>query len=915
MATALIMTPRVLTISVQAQVQKTRIVDRVTDASGNPRSGKVTFILTQKATGPSGLISVNGTVSATLDSSGRFNIQVYPSSTLTPAAYYQVWYTSGAGQTELLGIYNIPAVGLATISLAAYKVTDTNLAAQYTFASVTDVNALVTAVSTATLAHLNGVTRANGAIQLYKSSSGTFEDSSIKDNGSTVTVARPVSITGSQTVNGAQTVTGNQSVGGDQTVTGTSTANAFVGDGSGLTNVLPNSPTFSGTVTANAFVGNGAALTGVTGATGGIANTGSTTAGADTDSNGSGVLDLQTRTQTRLRVDNDGEIVLYGPLGGSDLPTVITAFGSTQRTLRIETALSLSADLTIPKTTTLTFGGQGKLTVASGKVLTLNCPIVAPARQIFAGAGTVAFGPLATTEIYPEWWGADPTDSSDDLAAILSAVASLPTTGGVLRFHQGTYKVSGTTILPSHVTLQGQPGATIDSSAISTGLDTFAIQGSDSSGAEGKDITIADLTMIDNAEQYEISIVGLTYTYAPHDITIRNITTSGSSLTGAFWLNQASYVYYQNCHNSGGVEHLGVASTDGATPEGGDPTLTHHIYVENCSSVATTQYGYQFVNAQECYISHTYSDGASQVAGDKTGITFDRIVGGAISFNHCVNSPIVNLYVTGSEDVNVIGNKTDGGGSGIIIAYNNESDYAPSINESYRITVVGNKVLDYNPILNGILISGVRDSTISNNTVASVGGADVNILVTDATRLGDSHAETSENNVVTGNICGGNIQFSSAAAQNVGMNQGTYTGNSFMLTVGNGVAGGVYWTNDAHMYRNENTGDLTISGGTVKLVNAIKLANSVSTSRIGKLTASLSPSAVGANTCAAQSFTVTGVSAGDVILVNKPSDQAGLSAPSARATGTNTVSINFCNNTASPITPTASETYLFTILQ
>ena len=74
---------------------------------------------------------------------------------------------------------------------------------------------------------------------------------------------------------------------------------------------LPASPSFSGTVTAGAFVGNGAGLTGVTGATGGVSNTGSTTIGADTDADDVGIIDLQTRNETRVRVGNDGVVDFY----------------------------------------------------------------------------------------------------------------------------------------------------------------------------------------------------------------------------------------------------------------------------------------------------------------------------------------------------------------------------------------------------------------------------------------------------------------------------------------------------------------------------------------------------------------------------------------------------------------------------
>lgn len=78
----------------------------------------------------------------------------------------------------------------------------------------------------------------------------------------------------------------------------------------------------SGTVNAAFFVGNGAGITGLTGATGGVANIGSTTIGADTDANGTGIVSLQTRLIERVRIDNDGKLVALGAFDVSGLATL-----------------------------------------------------------------------------------------------------------------------------------------------------------------------------------------------------------------------------------------------------------------------------------------------------------------------------------------------------------------------------------------------------------------------------------------------------------------------------------------------------------------------------------------------------------------------------------------------------------------
>jgi len=92
--------------------------------------------------------------------------------------------------------------------------------------------------------------------------------------------------------------------------------------------------------------------------------------------------------------------------------------------------------------------------------------------------------------------------------------------------------------------------------------------------------------------------------------------------------------------------------------------------------------------------------------------------------------------------------------------------------------------------------------------------------------------------------------------------------------------------------------------------------NNPTLARYGRYTAALSPVSVAANTCTPQSFTVTGLLASDILIgMNKPTEQAGLSVTPGHVTGANTATINFCNNTGASITPTASETYNFVVLQ
>ena len=76
------------------------------------------------------------------------------------------------------------------------------------------------------------------------------------------------------------------------------------------------------------------------------------------------------------------------------------------------------------------------------------------------------------------------------------------------------------------------------------------------------------------------------------------------------------------------------------------------------------------------------------------------------------------------------------------------------------------------------------------------------------------------------------------------------------------------------------------------------------------ISVTLSPALIVLNTTAEQTFTVNGLLPGDMVLVNKPTTQAGLGIVGSRVSAANTLAITFSNNTAASITPTAAQTDL-----
>lgn len=71
---------------------------------------------------------------------------------------------------------------------------------------------------------------------------------------------------------------------------------------------------------------------------------------------------------------------------------------------------------------------------------------------------------------------------------------------------------------------------------------------------------------------------------------------------------------------------------------------------------------------------------------------------------------------------------------------------------------------------------------------------------------------------------------------------------------------------------------------------------------IKRYTVSINPASVAAATTAEQTFTVTGVQAGDIVLsINKPTVTAGLGIANYRVSAADTVAITFVNATAGAV--------------
>lgn len=87
--------------------------------------------------------------------------------------------------------------------------------------------------------------------------------------------------------------------------------------------------------------------------------------------------------------------------------------------------------------------------------------------------------------------------------------------------------------------------------------------------------------------------------------------------------------------------------------------------------------------------------------------------------------------------------------------------------------------------------------------------------------------------------------------------------------------------------------------------------------KVGVFSITLSPVSVANATSAEQTFDASaiGLLTTDVVLVQKPTAQAGLGIVGSRVSATNVLAVTFMNTTSATITPTASQAYLVTVLR
>ena len=103
------------------------------------------------------------------------------------------------------------------------------------------------------------------------------------------------------------------------------------------------------------------------------------------------------------------------------------------RTLTIDSPQAVKRDLTIPATVQLVFTDREQLVKdrsAKSVRVTIRAAVTAPLRAIFRGfePGEILIPPGRTTDVSPQWWGAEANSTADDTLALQCALNSHATT-------------------------------------------------------------------------------------------------------------------------------------------------------------------------------------------------------------------------------------------------------------------------------------------------------------------------------------------------------------------------------------------------------------------------------------------------------------------------------------------------------
>ena len=139
-----------------------------------------------------------------------------------------------------------------------------------------------------------------------------------------------------------------------------------------------------------------------------------------------------------------------------DFDAAITAISTTETTLYIDSAATMSGNVTVPATCKLVIQKGGSINQSTYS-LTINGPFECGFSQAFTGTGAVTFGAGSIERLIPQWWGAKGDGTTVDTTANQATFTAAYTSDLPVFFPPGVY-ITGT-ITYYGQSMYGVPGS------------------------------------------------------------------------------------------------------------------------------------------------------------------------------------------------------------------------------------------------------------------------------------------------------------------------------------------------------------------------------------------------------------------------------------------------------------------------
>ena len=445
---------------------------------------------------------------------------------------------------------------------------------------------------------------------------------------------------------------------------------------------------------------------------------------------------------------------------GNNLATALTAIGSKQMTLEIDSNIALTSSVTDPNNVNIEIGSGGVIALGNYNLVingNFSCP---PSHKCFSytGSGVATFGAGAVKEAYPQWWGAKGDGITIDRVA-LNACLTQSYCKKYIPKTSGNYITTTPIIISSSDQyIEFEKGAYIqlgDGYGTDPGINEILI-------LTGNNITIKNLGIDGNQgnnvnlKAHGVSVKGNNITL--YDPVIHDIPDKGlSGGDGIFIYNDcnniniinpkvvdegrngisvvdAHNVYIKNIYSTG----CGHASVDAENNTG---KVVKNIVVDG-GYISGSNYGLLGIgDANASYISFTFKNVTiesviSQAIGVRSAdnfiidnntiltpgyrgiflqcdITYPYVINhGQITNNKIYSTDDGGIYLVGYDNTNKVKNVIVAGNT---VDTTGHSEACILSNWCDRVNIIGNICNNSNGTT--IAVSNIKDSKISGNTI------------------------------------------------------------------------------------------------------------------------------------------------------------------------------------------------------